>query len=53
MGYQNCFITAAMIGLVCGCSFFGMIVYGKGLRARSARKYWDIVRKSSELGVAH
>lgn len=43
MGYQNCFITAAFIGLACVSTFLIMVRWGKGLRKRSADKYWNIV----------
>ncbi|KAF2626629.1 MFS general substrate transporter [Macroventuria anomochaeta] len=43
MGYQNCFISAAFIGLACVSTFLIMIKYGKTLRKRSSDKYWSIV----------
>ncbi|EXK76196.1 hypothetical protein FOQG_19047 [Fusarium oxysporum f. sp. raphani 54005] len=45
MGYQNCFISAALIGLVTCSAFFVMIKFGKALRCRSARRYAELVRE--------
>jgi len=44
MGYQNCFISAAFVGLACVSTFLVMCRYGKALRKRSSGKYWAIVR---------
>ncbi|RDL39322.1 Uncharacterized protein BP5553_03662 [Venustampulla echinocandica] len=38
-GLQNCFITAAMISIVCTFTFLIMIVYGKRFRRRSIPVY--------------
>ncbi|KAK5230660.1 hypothetical protein LTR47_007514 [Exophiala xenobiotica] len=43
LGYQNCFISAAFVGMAASSVFFFMIKYGKGLRARSATRYWALV----------
>jgi hypothetical protein len=43
MGYQNCFISAAVVGLVACSSFFVMIKFGKALRGRSAQRYAELV----------
>lgn len=43
MGLQNCFISVAMISLVCTCTFLLMIVWGKSLRRMSAARYWRYV----------
>ncbi|KAF2799409.1 putative MFS transporter [Melanomma pulvis-pyrius CBS 109.77] len=40
LGYQNCFISAAFVGMAASSVFFIMIKYGKTLRERSASKYW-------------
>lgn len=50
LGYQNCFISAAFIGMAASAVFLVMIVFGKGFRTRSAEKYWKIVTK--EKGMA-
>ncbi|EXJ85681.1 serine/threonine kinase 16 [Capronia coronata CBS 617.96] len=42
MGYQNCFISAAFIGMVASSAFLIMIKYGKGFRERSAARYWSL-----------
>ncbi|KAG7403375.1 putative MFS-type transporter [Fusarium oxysporum f. sp. rapae] len=42
MGYQNCFTSAALIGLVTCSAFFVMIKFGKALRCRSARRYAEL-----------
>jgi hypothetical protein len=44
MGYQNCFISAAFVGMAASAVFFVMIKYGKVLRARSASRYFEIVK---------
>ncbi len=43
LGYQNCFISAAFVGMAASSVFFIMIKYGKGLRAKSAARYWALV----------
>ncbi|KAH7413826.1 major facilitator superfamily domain-containing protein [Phaeosphaeria sp. MPI-PUGE-AT-0046c] len=43
LGYQNCFLSAAFVGLAASSVFLVMIKFGKGLRARSSSKYWNIV----------
>lgn len=43
MGLQNCFISAAFIGLTACSVFLIMIKWGKTLRARSAQKYFRLV----------
>ncbi|KAI3560790.1 major facilitator superfamily domain-containing protein [Fusarium oxysporum f. sp. albedinis] len=45
MGYQNCFISAALIGLVTCSAFFVMIKFGKALRCRSARRITPCIPK--------
>ncbi|KAH6684966.1 major facilitator superfamily domain-containing protein [Plectosphaerella plurivora] len=44
LGYQNCFISAAFIGLAASSVFLVMVKYGKGLRVRSADKYFELVK---------
>lgn len=43
LGFQNCFISAAFVGLACVSTFLIMCKYGKTLRRRSSDKYWSIV----------
>ncbi|KAI1621677.1 major facilitator superfamily domain-containing protein [Exophiala viscosa] len=43
LGYQNCFISAAFIGMAASSAFFIMIKWGKGFRTKSAPRYWEIV----------
>ena len=49
MGLQNCFISVALIALVCTWSFLVMVLYGKRLRKMSAGKYWQYVTKDLDL----
>ncbi|KAJ0313682.1 hypothetical protein COL5a_003395 [Colletotrichum fioriniae] len=50
-GLQNCFISVAMISLVCTCSFLPMIKWGKALRRFSAERYWRFVADERETAV--
>ncbi|CAH0036979.1 unnamed protein product [Clonostachys rhizophaga] len=43
LGYQNCFISAAFIGMAASSVFLVMIKYGKLFRVKSASKYWKLV----------
>jgi MFS family permease len=43
LGYQNCFLSAAFIGLAASSVFLLMIKFGKRLRIKSSSKYWSIV----------
>ncbi|KAJ5218248.1 uncharacterized protein N7498_000347 [Penicillium cinerascens] len=53
MGYQNCFISAAFVGMACAAVFLVMIKYGKACRVRSREKYWQIVQENWEKGMGH
>ncbi|PYH77771.1 kinase-like protein [Aspergillus uvarum CBS 121591] len=53
LGYQNCFISAAFVGLACAAVFLVMIKWGKGFRERSREKYWAIVVENQEKGMGH
>ncbi|KAH6680435.1 putative MFS transporter [Halenospora varia] len=53
LGTQNCFISAAFVGMAACVVFLIMIKWGKGFRIRSKAKYWALVRESKEKGVAH
>ncbi|KAK0384819.1 hypothetical protein NLU13_7297 [Sarocladium strictum] len=46
LGTQNCFISAAFIGLAASSAFLIMVKFGKGFRVRSADKYFAIVDKN-------
>ena len=43
LGYQNCFISAAFVGMAASAVFLVMIMFGKKFRVRSAPRYWEIV----------
>ncbi|KAK7215766.1 hypothetical protein V2G26_003769 [Clonostachys chloroleuca] len=43
LGYQNCFISAAFIGMVASSAFLIMIKYGKMFRISSAQVYAELV----------
>lgn len=45
LGYQNCLISAAFIGMAASLVFLVMIRFGKNFRSRSASKYWEIVNR--------
>lgn len=49
LGYQNCFISAAFVGMVASSVFLIMIKYGKGMRIRSSSKYYSIVNADKAL----
>lgn len=53
LGYQNCFISAAFIGLACSLVFLVMIKWGKNFRVHSQTKYWSIVAENWEKGMGH
>ncbi|CAG8007245.1 unnamed protein product [Penicillium olsonii] len=53
MGYQNCFISAAFIGMACASVFLFMIKFGKTFRERSREKYWKLVQENWEKGMGH
>lgn len=43
LGYRDCFISAAFVGMTASAVFLVMIKYGKSLRTRSAGRYWQLV----------
>ncbi|RDW71682.1 putative MFS-type transporter [Coleophoma crateriformis] len=53
MGTQNCFISAAFIGMAISAIFLVMTTFGKRFRAQSKHEYWALVRRSKEMGIAH
>ncbi|KAH9882287.1 hypothetical protein J1614_000523 [Plenodomus biglobosus] len=50
LGYQNCFLSAAFVGMSASAVFLVMIKYGKALRSRTTEKYWAIVN-SEKAGL--
>ncbi|KAL2831843.1 major facilitator superfamily domain-containing protein [Aspergillus cavernicola] len=52
LGYQNCFISAAFVGLACSVAFLVMIKWGKMFRTRSQKRYWRLVVENWEKGMA-
>jgi serine/threonine kinase 16 len=53
LGYQNCFVSAAFIGMAISAVFLVMIKWGKTFRARSRDKYWRIVMENQARGMGH
>jgi len=51
LGLQNCFISAAFIGMAASSAFLIMIVWGKKFRERSRVKYWNLVTDLMSKGV--
>ena len=53
LGTENCFISAAFIGLAVSAVFLIMIWKGKSFREKYRLKYWNLVRKHVEMGMVH
>lgn len=53
MGLQNCFISAAFVGLVASSAFIIMIFYGKTFRERSRVTYWNLVAEQMSQSLAN
>ncbi|EHA21536.1 hypothetical protein ASPNIDRAFT_129315 [Aspergillus niger ATCC 1015] len=53
LGYQNCFISAAFVGMACAAVFLVMIKWGKTFRMQSREKYWRIVEENWARGMGH
>ncbi|PWY62427.1 MFS general substrate transporter [Aspergillus eucalypticola CBS 122712] len=53
LGYQNCFISAAFVGMACAAVFLVMIKWGKSFRMHSREKYWRIVEENWVRGMGH
>lgn len=53
MGLQNCFITAAFVGMAQVCTVFLMIKIGKGLRTSSVPRYGKYVEEMARSGMVH
>ncbi|KAL2678828.1 hypothetical protein Neosp_009580 [[Neocosmospora] mangrovei] len=51
LGYQNCFISAAVIGLFASSAFLVMVKWGKSLRQASSERYWLLFDRNHELGM--
>jgi hypothetical protein len=52
MGLQNCFISAAFIGMAVSACFFIMIIWGKKFREQSRVQYWNLVADLMAKGDA-
>lgn len=53
LGYQNCFISVAFVGLAICLVFAFMIKFGKKFREKSRVMYWNEVRIRIEKGLVH
>jgi MFS family permease len=53
MGTQNCFISAAFVGLAASAVFLVMIRWGKYFRERRRVRYWELVRRNISMGMVH
>jgi hypothetical protein len=53
LGYQNCFLSAAFVGMACVSAFMLMIFFGKEFRQRSQERYWKLVMENWEMGMGH
>jgi hypothetical protein len=49
LGYQNCFISAAFVGMAASSVFLIMIFFGKGFRVRSAARYRELVAANTAI----
>ena len=49
LGYQNCFISAAFVGMAASAVFLVMIKYGKHMRIKSSSKYYSIVEADKAM----
>ncbi|EXJ54322.1 serine/threonine kinase 16 [Cladophialophora yegresii CBS 114405] len=52
LGLQDCFISAAFVGMAASSVFLVMIFYGKKFRERSRVKYWNLVAELMAKGDA-
>ncbi|ORY16304.1 MFS transporter-like protein [Clohesyomyces aquaticus] len=53
MGLQNCFITAAFVGMAQVTTVAVMIRYGKTLRRKSVERYGKYVEEMAKSGMVH
>ncbi|KAK5451702.1 hypothetical protein LTS15_007962 [Exophiala xenobiotica] len=52
LGLQNCFVSAAFIGMAASSAFLIMIVWGKKFRENSRVEYWNLVGELMKKGAA-
>ncbi|KAH8891553.1 major facilitator superfamily transporter [Thozetella sp. PMI_491] len=52
-GYQNTYITVAVIGFLWNASLFVMVRYGRKLRESTAQRYWRNMEKAQAKGLSH
>ncbi|KAF9873809.1 major facilitator superfamily transporter [Colletotrichum karsti] len=53
MGYRNTYIIVGVIGFVWNASIFIMAKYGRTMREKSAKRYWEHVAKAHAKGLSH
>ncbi|GAB1739986.1 hypothetical protein NU219Hw_g4914t1 [Hortaea werneckii] len=53
LGYEDCFISAAFVGLAIGAVFLLMTWKGKRLREMHRTRYWNLVQKHINMGMMH
>ncbi|KAH8648440.1 major facilitator superfamily domain-containing protein [Xylariales sp. PMI_506] len=53
LGYRDCFVSAAFVGLAICSAFLVMVKWGKKFREAKRVEYWAQVRKRIELGLVH
>ncbi|KAI0019462.1 major facilitator superfamily domain-containing protein [Xylariomycetidae sp. FL0641] len=53
LGYQNCFVSVAFVGLAICSVFLVMVKWGKNFREAKRLQYWQEVRKRIEMGLVH
>ncbi|KAJ0125333.1 major facilitator superfamily transporter [Diaporthe amygdali] len=51
-GYQNTYVTVAVIGFVWNASLFGMVRWGRRMREATAQRYWRDVKRAREKGLS-
>ncbi len=53
LGTQNCFVSAAFVGLAVSAVFLIVISQGKKWRESRRIRYWNLVGKHIEMGMVH
>ncbi|ROV87199.1 hypothetical protein VSDG_09924 [Cytospora chrysosperma] len=53
LGYQDCFISVAFVGLAVCSVFLVMLWYGKSFREQKRLQYWNEVRIRVDKGLVH
>ncbi|EME39841.1 hypothetical protein DOTSEDRAFT_137260 [Dothistroma septosporum NZE10] len=53
LGTQDCFISAAFVGMAACAVFLVMVWKGKMFRTRSREEYWALWEKHTKLGMVH